>query len=176
MKNTFKSALILILFITLGSTNAFAQKYGHINVGNLLELMPETALSDSTLVQYRDSLMNVGMEKAKAFDAKVKLMVGKMQSGEMNRKQEQEVTAELQKEQQEIQGYEQQIMNMVQQRRNQLLSPLLQKMDAAIYELGKEHGYMMIFDTSVPNTVLFAQEGDDLLVPVLKKMGVEITE
>jgi outer membrane protein len=80
---------------------------------------------------------------------------------------------EFQKRESDLQAMEEAIMNEVAKKREELIAPLLEKVQNAIDQIGKEGGYTMIFDTSVFNTILFAQNTADI-EPMLKtKLGIQ---
>ena len=68
---------------------------------------------------------------------------------------------------------EQDLRLQVQDKREELLKPLLDRVNQAIQDVGKENGYAMIFDASIPNTVLFVAEKDDVMALVKAKLGVK---
>lgn len=168
--------LFVFLFVAFATQMSFGQKFGHINSGNLMVLIPEVAQADSSLVLYRDSLIQVGQVKAQELEKKVKDFLAKRAAGELTPKQEQEQGGTLQQEEQALGAFEQEVRARVQNKRETLLAPILEKVNDAIQEVGKENNYTMIFDTSVPNTVLFVEEGDDVLPLVAAKLGIEIKE
>ena len=84
--------------------------------------------------------------------------------------QEQQVA--LQKEQQEIAAYEQEVIQLISKKRDDLLKPIVDKMNAAVKAVGKENGYTMIFDTSIFNSVLYADESEDVMELVKSKLGI----
>lgn len=168
--------LIVILLVAFSTQFSFGQKFGHVNSGNLMVLLPEVSQADSTLALYRDSLIQVGQEKAKVLEEKVKSFLAKRASGEMTPKEEQTEGAKLQEEEQALGAFEQEVRARVQGKREQLLAPILESVNDAIQAVGKENNYTMIFDTSVPNTVLFVEESDDVLKLVAAKLGLEIKE
>lgn len=173
MKGFFKIVIINLLFLFGISSSLSAQKYGHLNIGNLLEIMPEVALSDSLLAKFRDSLVADGQGKAAKLEEKAKAFFAKRNAGELTPLQQQQQGDALQKEQEALQAYEQEAVSKVQQKRQEFLEPILKRVNEAIQTVGKENGYSMIFDTSVPNTVLFVESTDDIMPLVLKKLGVE---
>jgi outer membrane protein len=168
--------LIVFLFVAFATQMSFGQKFGHVNSGNLMVLLPEVAQADSSLALYRDSLFQVGQAKAQDLEKKVKEFLAKRSAGEMTPKQEQEEGSKLQQEEQALGAYEQEIRARVQAKREQLLSPILERVNDAIQAVGKENNYTMIFDTSIPNTVLFVEETDNVLPLVATKLGIEIKE
>lgn len=171
MKNTIK-LLALLFFFAAATTTSFAQKYGHLNAGNLLELLPEVAKADSEMEAYQKQMIAKGEEMAKAFQAKYAKLAQEVQQGIHSPVQQQNLEAELQKEQQTIVQYEQEVRQKVAQKREELLAPILDKVNTAIQNVGKEQGYSMIFDSSVPNVLLFVEDADDVTSAVKAKLGI----
>lgn len=171
MKNTIK-LLTLLLFFAAASTSTFAQKYGHLNAGNLLEQMPDVAKADSEMETYQKQMIAKGEEMAKAFQEKYAKLAQEIQQGLHSPVQQQQLEAELQKEQQSIIAYEQEVRTKVAAKREELLAPILDKVNTAIQNVGKEQGYSMIFDSSIPNVLLFVEESDDVTAQVKAKLGL----
>lgn len=164
--------LFFVLLLAGAATSVSAQKYGHLNFGNLIALMPETKKADEQLKVLRDSLVAKGGIMAKAFQEKYVAALQEVQEGKLSPLQQQKMQEELEKEQQALANYEQEVQQKVQARREELLKPIIDKAEKAIEDISKENGYVLVFDTSVFNAVLFAQESDDLM-PLLKaKLGL----
>ncbi len=164
--------LLILSVVTLGSLQA-QSKYGHLNYGNLLASLPETEVADKELEAFRAQLVKKGETMAQAFQEDYGKFVNEVQSGSLSPIQQQQRQAQLQEEQQKIVAYEQQIRQQVQAKREEVLSPILEKVEQAIQEVGKENGYMMIFDTSTFNAILFAEESEDVMGMVKAKLGIE---
>ena len=154
------------------STHVQAQKYGHLNSGNLLQSLPEVKAADQQLVVFRDQLIKKGEDMAKAFQTKLEAYFQKANSGELSQIQMKEQEAALQKERETIMNYEQEVIAKVQQKRQELLQPIFAKVEKAVQEVGAEGGYTFIFDTSLINTILFARDADDIEALVKKKLGL----
>lgn len=168
-----KKAVIIIAALVLGSTVMSAQKYGHLNFGNLISVMPETEAADSQLEAYQKQLVSKGEEMAEAFQQEYGEFVQRVQAGEMPPKEQQERQQALQQKQQEILQYEQEVVQKVQEKRQELLEPIVKRAEEAIAEVAKENGYVMIFDTSSFNAVLFAEDSTDIMNAVKAKLGLE---
>jgi outer membrane protein len=162
---------VLSLFISALFSITYAQKIGHMNSGNFLSLLPETAKADSVIKIYHSDLMLKGDTLAKVFETEYKAFVEAYNAGTLSAQQTQKRQEYLQKQQQLLQTYAQDAEEKVGILRKQLLQPILIKLDEALKDIAKENGYEMIFDTSV-GTTLFAQEGDDVTPLVKKKMGI----
>lgn len=169
-----KKILLLSAFIVLGSMVSAAQdKYGHLNFGSLISSMEETKAADSELEAYRKQLVTKGEDMAKKFRQDFEAVFKDAQAGNLTPVQQQEKEQELSKRRDEIIAYEQEVIEKVEAKRQELLSPIIQRAENALREVAAENGYVMIFDTSVFNAVLFAEDSDDVL-PLLKaKLGIE---
>ncbi|HNE30253.1 MAG TPA: OmpH family outer membrane protein, partial [Saprospiraceae bacterium] len=77
----------------------------------------------------------------------------------------------LQKQQAYIQKFEEDAQQKVAAKRDELLQPILDKIDAAVKAVAKENGYLMIFDTS-SGAMLFAADTEDVTELVKKKLGM----
>ena len=149
-----------------------AQKYGHLNSGNLIAELPETKSADVALKSFQDARIQVGENMAKKFEAAYKAYVAEAQTGTLSPLQQQEREAALQKQQQELQAYEQKVVDEVTAKREALYQPILEKVQTAIDAVGKEKGYTMIFDTSilVNNPIVYAAEAEDVTALVKAKL------
>lgn len=164
-------ALLLSFVIICGSSNMYAQKYGHVNLGNLLTQLPEIETSSENLEIYQKQLADELQQRINVWEKKVQDLQNGIQ--DLPPKEVKEKETILLKEQEEIYAEEQTRNQLVLDRRNEIMAPIIAKAQAAIIELGKEKGYTMIFDTSIPNVLLFVKDADDLTTEVLAKLGVK---
>lgn len=162
----------LLVAITFMSQAAIAQKYGHLNSGNFLQELAEVKSANSQLESYQKQLMKKGEDMATAFQTKLEAYMKRAQSGTVSQVQAQQEEGALQQERQKIMEYEQEVMTKVQQKRQELIEPILKKVDDAIQAVGKENGYKFIFDTSLMNATLFVEESDDVTSLVKAKLGL----
>ena len=169
-----KKIMLFCAVLTVVSVNGFAQKYGHLNFGNLVSLLPETKVADDSLVAYQKQLVAKGEVMAKDFQEKYTKFSEQVQGGLVTPIQQQKMQDELQKLQNDILQYEDQITQLVTAKREELLKPIIDKAEAAIKDVAKANGYVMIFDTSVFNSVLYAVETDDLMPMLVAKLGLKM--
>jgi outer membrane protein len=166
LKLIFATALVLTF------NNSFAQnlKFGHINSSELIQLMPQTKQSDSTLKKYAESL-----------DSQLKGMSAELQSKYQKYQQQGDSLPEpikaakekeLQDLQQRTQDFQQTAQESIQKKKEELYGPILKKAEAAIKDIAKEKGYSYILDTSV-GTVIYAQPSDDIMPLVKAKLGLK---
>lgn len=169
-----KTPITFLLALLMGATTLSAQtppKYGHMNLGNLLESMPETKKANDALKVFTDSLTSLDEKMTKAFQEAYAKLEQEYNAGGLTPVQTQQRQAELQKQQEEIQKFEQQAQQLVAAKREELLRPILTKVNDAVKAVAGEIGYLMIFDTS-SGAMLFASETDDVSALVKKKLGL----
>lgn len=169
-----KTPVFLLLTFLIGAASLTAQaqvKYGHMNLGNLLESLPDTKKANDALKIFADSLAIQDDTMTKLFQTQVAKYQADYQAGKLTPVQAQQIEADLQKKQEEIQKFEQQAQQLVAVRRDALLKPILTKIEAAVKSVAGENGYMMVFDTS-SGAMLFANETDDITALVKKKLGL----
>ena len=170
-----KKCLILFTFLMGCSTLLTAQKYGHLNFGNLISQMPETEKANSDLEAFQANLVAEGEKMAEAFREEYVSFATAVQNGDVPPKDQQAKQQQLQKKQQEILAYEQKVIADVQAKRDELLGPIIKRAEDAIAGVAKENGFAMIFDTSSFNAVLFAQESVNVMSMVKAKLGLADT-
>jgi outer membrane protein len=163
----------LVLFLVTITNLLHAQKFGHLNTGNLLIQIPETKASDLKLQALQDSLVAEGEAQAKAAQQQYIAFAKEYQAGNVPPAEAQRKQAEFEKKEQELAQLEEEIAAKLAQKRQELLGPILDQLEKAVDEVGKEGGYTMIFDTSVFNSILFAKDSDDIEPLVKAKMGIK---
>lgn len=163
-------ALVTILLISV--TQIQAQKYGHTNLGTILSIMPETKASDSQLEVFQNDLAAQIKTKQDALRAKFNDYQTKVQSKTLTIQQQQNLEKELGASDLELQKFAAEADQKVAAKRQELLKPVIEKARKAVEDVAKENGYQLIFDTSVYNAVLMADQGIDITEQVLKKLGI----
>lgn len=170
-----KTPICFLVALLVGAASLSAQttpsKYGHMNLGNLLESMPETKKANEALKVFADSLTAIDEKMTKSFQEAYAQLEKEYNEGGLTPVQTQQRQAELQKQQEEIQKFEQQAQQAVGAKREELLRPILTKVDEAVKAVATEKGYLMIFDTS-SGAMLFASETDDVTAQVKAKLGM----
>ena len=172
MKKILKISGLALLFLSISISTSFAQKFGYLNSAAILVKVPETKSADDQLKNYQAELVKKGEEMAAQLDTEYQAFAKAYQGGGMAPVDAQKQQADLQKQQEAIVAYEQEVRTKLETKRQELFSPILLKVEKAIQEVGKEGGYTFIFDVSVPNTILFVEEKDDLSAAILAKLGL----
>ncbi len=171
MKRIFKisSLTILLAFI---ANSLMAQKYGHVNTGNILVQIPATKAADDRLKAIQDSLVAVGQARAKIVQEEYIAFAKAYQEGNVPPVEAQKKQAEFEAKEKELAALEDEITATITKKRDELLGPILAKLEKAINDVGKEGGYTMIFDTSIFNALLFAADSGDVEALVKAKVGM----
>lgn len=164
------SILSLCFLITCG---LYAQKFGYVSTAAILDAMPEVDLADKQLAAFQEGLVKGGQSKVTSFETNYKKYLEEVNQGTLSKLQQQEREAALAKEQESISQYEQQVQLQVMQKREELLRPILQKVDDAVQTVGKDGGYTFIFDSSVAGALLYAQPADNLFEEIKRKLGIQ---
>ncbi len=161
---------VVALFV---ATSAFSQtyKYGHMNLGNLVEQLPDVKAAEAQLKTFGDKLAAKDDSLTTAFRADAEKFQKDYQAGILTALQAKTQQEALQKRQQAIQEFEENAQKLVAAKRQDLLKPILDKVQDAVKAVAKESGYSMIFDTS-SGAALFAQDSDDITALVKKKLGI----
>ncbi|MCB0569443.1 MAG: OmpH family outer membrane protein [Phaeodactylibacter sp.] len=168
-----KKTSFLLAFLVWGLVSVSAQKYGHLNFGLLVSSLPETSAADSEMSAYQKQLTAKGEDMAKSWQEKAKAFGEKVQSGAIAPVEQAKQQGALEDERNKILQYQDEVSQKMEQKRQELLKPIIDRAEAAIKEVAQENGYVMIFDTSVFNSILFAKDGDDVLPLVKAKLGIE---
>lgn len=167
---------IKFLSIVIGLCAAFSiqaqspSKFGHMNLGNLLDGLTETKQSNIALEAFSAKYATTVDSMQKSFDLAVKTFQDQYQSGALTPVVAQERYATLEKQEKELAAYTEKAEQAVNAKRDELLRPILEKVYKAIEDVAKENSYAMIFDTST-GAALYALETEDVTPLVLKKLG-----
>jgi len=170
MKPITKLILVLSIFSISVAAKAQGLKFGHINSADLIQLMPETKQSDSTLRKFGESLDG----QLKTMTAEYQSKLQKYQGGRDSMPDAIKAVKEKELEDlgNRIQDFQQTAQESIQKKKEDLYNPILKKADQAIKDVAKEKGYSYILDTS-SGTVLYAQDSDDIMSLVKSKMGLK---
>lgn len=169
MTKTIKLACLLVLFAA-GTINAQTLKFGHINSTQLLSMMPETKLADSTLKKFGESLESQLKTMTNEYQSKV----GDFRANEATMAEpiKEAKAKEINDLEQRIQDFQDSAQQSLQKKKEETYTPIIKKAEDAIKGIAKEKSYSYIFDTSV-GVVLYAQDSDDIMPFVKTKLGLK---
>jgi outer membrane protein len=167
-----KGLYILLISLFAFSSQVYSQKFGHINSSLLLLEMSEVKAADAALEEYQKTLVSAGEELVKSFQSSYDAYVKEANGGTLSAIQMKKREENLQAENQNIQNYELQVQQLLAKKKEELYTPILDKVRVALKVIGKEKGYTMIFDTS-SGMLLHAVESEDVMALVKTHLGVQ---
>ena len=169
MKRLF---IIIVLAALMCPFASFAQqkvKFGHIDYGEIIKVMPGIDTVQKVIADMQAELQATGEEMAKEFQKKqdeYQQLVNKGVSAAVQKIKEDELTNMYQR----IQDFSQSAEQDLQAKQLELLKPFQEKIINAIKEVGKEHNFTYIFDTS---TLTYYEHGEDVSAKVKQKLGIK---
>lgn len=169
MKKLFFIVSLILTTISV-CTKAQTLKFGHIDSGALIQMMPQTKQADSTLKRFGESLDSQLKGMTAEYQSKLQHYQSKADSmPDAIRSTKEKELSDLG---QRIQDFQQTAQESIQKKKEEIYGPILKKAEDAIKEIAKEKQYSYILDTSV-GTVIYAQEGDNIMALVKTKLGIK---
>ncbi len=168
---SIKQLLIAGLLMLVATVSAQELKFGHIDVQNLILELPEKVAADKALQKEAGSLQN-----------NLKVMSEDLDKKYTEYMAQRDTLPELIKatKEKEIQDYDQRIKNFnnlaqqnLQQKEQQLLQPIIEKVEKAIEAVGAEAGLIYIFDVSSKVVVYHSAKSLDCAPLVKVKLGIQ---
>ena len=168
MKNWIKISSLAIMLIGI-ATAVQAQKFGYVNSSAILAELPEVKQAESNLEALQKQLQKRGESMVKTLQEDFVELQKQVQAGTLAPKQQSEEEQRLQAEEQKIAKFEQNMRKQIQEKREELLSPIYEKVNNAIKAVAKENDYQFIFDQGV---LLYAEDSQNVNDLVKAKLGV----
>ena len=170
MKNMMKW-IAVIAFVCSAMGVSAQVKLGHIQTQKLIQAMPEMAKARETMEAKQSEIERELTNMQEQFKAKFEEYSknGKTMSDVIRAAKEQE----LQELQQRIQSFQQIAMENLEKTQAELMQPIMEKAMNAIKEVGKENGFTYIFDLSQGGILYFADQTEDVLPLVKRKLGLQ---
>lgn len=162
------TALILFLSLTL-ALPGFAQKAGHINLNDLLLLLPERKKAETDIQDFAKQLE--GQMKTMRAEYENKVSEYQAKESAMTDPVKLDKQKEIANLEERIQNFQSTAQESLQQKQSELLEPMIEKCKKAIGEVAKEKGYNVVIDSS-QGALLYSEPSDDLMNLVKKKLGV----
>lgn len=168
-----KRLLVVISIVLLASASTFAQtnaKLGYINSAELLNLMPGADTVEANLSVHRETLGQTIQTMYAEYQNKVQDYQSNVATMSQIIRQTKE--KEIQDLERRIQEFQQSADQSFQNKRSELLAPLLKRAKDAIDEVAAANGYTYIFDTSI-GALLYFEKGDNILPLVKTNIGIK---
>lgn len=170
--------LVLVVVLGLGFLAAQAQtptastKVGFADVDAIFNQMPEAKQIETELKSTQTMLKNQIDTKAQEFQKKLADYNANLNN--MLDAVRQNTERELTQMQQNLEKLQQDAQTTIQNKQNQLMGPVYDKVGKAIADVAKENGFTLILSSQIGglDVVLYGDEKMDVSELVLKKLGV----
>lgn len=173
MRRILSIAALLVVF-TLAGLRAEAQnfKFGHINSDELIQAMPEYDSATVKLEKFHKELVNalelMSVELNNKNDAYQK--ESKNLSDIVKQTKEQELI-DMNKR---IQDFQNNAQTQLQNKQTEVFQPIYAKVDKAIKDVGKENGFLYVFDVAKGALLYFDETKSINVMPMVKsKLGLK---
>lgn len=170
---TVAALAVMSVASLFASQNAEAQdlKFAHINSQKILTELPEAIAAQNQLQEEAKKLQDQMAIMNSEAQQKMTEYISKRDSlPELIRATKEK---EIQDMQERIQSFQQLAQQSLSQKEQQLLSPIIEKVNAAIDAVGKENNFIYIFDTA-SQVILYNSEQSIDAEPLVKaKLGVK---
>lgn len=153
---------IVMLAIVASSYAQKANKFGYLNSSELISLMPETAKADSAIDKYAMELDALGQQMYGEYQKKASEAQVKVEKKLLSEEQIEILGKELADMEKRITDFQQAAQDKIEDKKNKLYGPILQKANDGIKAVAKANGYTYIFDTAA-GAILYADESDEII-------------
>lgn len=165
---------LLVLLVTFCGMKANAQnfKFGHINSDELIQALPEFDTARAQYERYQKDLQNA-----------LELMQVELNNKNDTYQKESKNYTDIVKQTKEqemidmnrrIQDFAQNAQTQLQQKQAELFQPIYQKIDKAIKDVGKENGFVYVFDVAKGSLLYFDETKSTNVMNLAKaKLGIK---
>ena len=161
---------IFVLFLILAPMSLFAQKFGFVNAPEIAQMMPVFTKANNDLQtlqkQYADEYERMRTELEKK-GAEYEQLKDSLPASIVQRRER-----DLQELISRMQEYEQASYQNLQQAQQQKLAEVNNKLQLAIQAVGREGGYICVFDIASGIPYISETLCDDLNAKVKAKLGI----
>ena len=171
MNKLFKVMFLgVALFVMSGIANAQV-KIAHVNTADVLDAMPDKAKAEKNLEKYYGELQSQLETMAKEYQTKMQDYEANQAT--MSNLVKQSKEKEIVDLQTRITQFQANAENEFENKRAELLKPILDKIQNAINAVGKEKGYTYMLDLATGAAVYVGDNAVDATKDVKSKLGIK---
>ena len=166
------SACVFFTITAAKNMNAQNLKFGHINLDDVLETLPEFDSARVKLEKLRSDLSNFLETMSAEFNDKYYIYMkdNKILSDVVKQVKEQELSDMNRR----IQEFRNNAEYQLQEKQAELFNPVYLKLDKAIKDTGRENDFIYIFDASLSNLLYLDKVKSSDVTPLVKlKLGIK---
>ncbi len=165
MKRVFFVGMMILGLMAAGQVSA-QNKMAYVSIDEVVQLMPEYKKAMAEMAQFDSALQINYAETVKELNRQDSMY--KTDSAKWSNAIRTANREKMKKLLVDLQGFEQTYQQQMQQRQEELMTPVAQKANALISDVAKTSGYAYVFRKEA---LLVYPEVDDLLPAVKKKLG-----
>jgi outer membrane protein len=165
MKRVFFVGMMILGLMTAGQVSA-QNKMAYVSIDEVVQLMPEYKKAMAEMAQFDSALQINYAETVKELNRQDSMY--KTDSAKWSNAIRTANREKMKKLLTDLQGFEQTYQQQMQQRQEELMTPVAQKANALISDVAKTSGYAYVFRKEA---LLVYPDVDDLLPAVKKKLG-----
>lgn len=168
-----KRTIILVLLVTGLFATSFAQskaKFGHIDYGAIIKLIPGVDTAQTVLEAFQKDLQTEGEQMAAEFkkkNAEYEALASNPSTAPAILKIKKD---DLEKQYKKIEDFSNLMQEEIQKKQLELLKPFQDALLKAIEKVAKEGNFTYIFDTS---TLINYEKGEDIGPKVKEVLGIK---
>ncbi len=166
MKNLKRILAVAIIALGMNTINA-QSSVGHVNLGEIIQLMPETKKMNEDLEKLGKTYEDELVAKQAALEALTKRYT--TEAATQTEEENQKRALEVQTEQQKIQMGYQVAQQDIEKKGNELMEPIIKKARQAVDDVAAELKLDYILDA---NSIITAN-GTDITAKVKAKLGIQ---
>jgi outer membrane protein len=162
------------IFFTVAGLNANAQtlKFGHVNSEELIQAMPEFDSATVKLEKFRKELVNA--LELMSVELNNKNAAYEKESKNFTEIVKQTKEQELVDMNRRIQDFQTNAQTQMQEKQVELFQPVYGKVDKAIKDVGKENGFLYVFDIAKGTLLYYDETKSTNIMPLAKaKLGLK---
>ena len=168
MRNLLKIAAVMLLVVASTAINAQTLKFGHIDLEALIQVMPESVTAQAELDNFQKDLEEVLSELQDGYMQRI-TEFEQLGTDASEVRRNAKIT-EIQELDTRITNFRNNAGQQIEQKRAELIQPILSKAEAAIEEVAKAQGLIYVFDT---NSLFYKSNSSiDVLPLVREKLGI----
>jgi outer membrane protein len=170
----FISIAALMVFVTLTGQGIKAQsfKFGHINSDELIQSMPDYDSATVKLEKFRKELVNA--LDLMSVELNTKNEAYQKESKNLSDIVKQTKEQEMLDMQKRIQDFQTNAQTQLQNKQTEVFQPIYAKVDKAIKDIGKENGFLYVFDVAKGALLYFDDSKSVNVLPLVKaKLGLK---
>ena len=178
--NNMKLKTLIFTFLLIAGfcLSGFSQiKIGYTNIELVLAYMPEARQVEQQLQTIEKKMGEQLQVKQNYAQAKLEDYAAKVKNNEYSPEARAAAEGELQKLDKEIQDFVKDSEDKLLTKREQLLVPVLEKLQKSIDDVAKEKGYTYILNQTTSagvSTILYGPEEDNVTEAIMNKLGIQV--